>query len=212
MNLSDDETKILKNRLYQIERDFLDARKKYILYGVLTDELIKRTLRFSMLDYIYRGNIRADNFFRVNTKLKDETKELRALYDLIPDYFKTPHKSVWLNPTFGETSLLVGGADADLIIDGSLIDIKTVKRMQVTEQTWSQLVGYLILSEEARKHMEFPKIKKFGVYFSRFGKLWLIDSKCVYESPRYKSLKNRMFKYWEKMVSQKKDLKVLPRV
>jgi hypothetical protein len=32
-----------------------------------------------------------------------------------------------LNPDFGFASKLVGGADADIVLDSTLIDIKTVK-------------------------------------------------------------------------------------
>ncbi len=192
----------LRNTLRQIEKDYLDARKKYISDGIMNDELVLKTLRFSMLDYFYRGSLGSmfgDTFIPDNSNLKDEVDDLKALHHIIPDYFKTLHRSVWLNPDFKETSLLVGGADADLIVDQCLIDIKTTSKMQVNEFTWSQLVGYLILAEEARKHIEFPLVRKFGVYFSRFGKLWLINAKYVYQSPRYNRLKNKLFKYQEKL-------------
>ncbi|MEM3192301.1 MAG: hypothetical protein QW292_09470 [Candidatus Parvarchaeota archaeon] len=182
--------------LYKTENDYMEARKEYIKSGILTDELIENIIKFAMLDYIYRAKslLYLPNVEPVS---KANIEDMKALHSLIPDYFKIPHRSVRLNPTFGETSMLVGGADVDLIIDGNLIDIKTVKRMQVTETIWSQLVGYLMLAEEARKHMNFPKIKKFGIYFSRFGKLWLIDSRYVYENPRYESTKKKLFKLWE---------------
>lgn len=56
-------------------------------------------------------------------------------------WFQRPHL---LNPTFGEGSMMVGGADADLIVDGCLYEIKTTARKQRTpDRDWVyQVVGY----------------------------------------------------------------------
>lgn len=54
-----------------------------------------------------------------------------------------------LNPTFSG-SMFVGGADADLILDGCLIDLKTTKsktptRAFLSRKDYYQLIGYVIL-------------------------------------------------------------------
>ena len=73
-----------------------------------------------------------------------------------------------LNPTF-EGSPDVGGADADLILDGCLIDIKTtINPTDLREWTRSlyQLIGYALLDYED----QFG-ISEAGVYFARQGAL-----------------------------------------
>ena len=44
----------------------------------------------------------------------------------------------YLNPTFGDASNLVGGADADIILDDMLIDIKTTKAISFTQEHYNQ--------------------------------------------------------------------------
>lgn len=65
-----------------------------------------------------------------------------------------------LNPTF-DGSGFIGGADADLIIDGCLVDIKTT--VNPMKENWIyQLLGYVLLDW----HDEY-KIKEVAVYFAR---------------------------------------------
>ena len=78
-----------------------------------------------------------------------------------------------LNPGFGMFSDLIGGADADLITNGSLIDIKTTKHPKVEKMMVRQLVGYMILARAAcSAGAQFPRFDKLGIYFSRHGHLW----------------------------------------
>lgn len=72
-------------------------------------------------------------------------------------------KPVVLNPTF-DGSDDVGGADADLIIDGCLCEIKTYKspRSSKLSDTLYQLLGYVLLDYSNRY-----QIHDVGIYFSR---------------------------------------------
>jgi hypothetical protein len=72
-----------------------------------------------------------------------------------------------LNPDFGETSLLVGRADADLITGEMLVDIKTTRSAEVKGEYLDQLFGYFLLARRAG----LPPISKVGVYFSWYGVL-----------------------------------------
>ena len=63
---------------------------------------------------------------------------------------------------------MVGGADADLIIDRILIDIKTTKSNSFTQDMYNQLLGYYALST-FRKDLD--GITELGIYFSRYGVL-----------------------------------------
>lgn len=76
-----------------------------------------------------------------------------------------------LNPTFAG-SRDVGGADADLIVDGCLIDLKASVK-PVVEAVWlRQLAGYVLLDYD-NEH----GINAVGIYMVRQGKLlrWPLD-------------------------------------
>ena len=82
-----------------------------------------------------------------------------------------------LNPSFGEGSKLVGGADADFIINDMIVDIKTTMKLQQKRDHINQLLGYYILHEISGAGEYTPKLKitKIGVYFSRFAYLHVLD-------------------------------------
>lgn len=71
-----------------------------------------------------------------------------------------------LNPTFAG-SLDVGGADADLVIDGCLIDIKTSVASKLTADYLYQLAGYLLLDYNDSLNMNAA-----GIYMARQGMLF----------------------------------------
>lgn len=76
-----------------------------------------------------------------------------------------------LNPVFAG-SRDVGGADADLIVDGCLIDLKTTKQASIEAEWLRQIVGYLLLDYEDSYH-----VQSVGLYLARYGKLctWPTD-------------------------------------
>ena len=68
-----------------------------------------------------------------------------------------------MNPTFlGSTD--IGGADADLIMDNCLIDIKTEMDPKVWNRIPYQLLGYTLLDYEDRY-----QLNEVGIYFARQG-------------------------------------------
>jgi len=65
---------------------------------------------------------------------------------------------------------LVGGADGDLIIDDTLIDIKTTKHLTFEREFFNQLIGYYVLSciggiDDCGR----GKIKHVAIYYARYG-------------------------------------------
>jgi hypothetical protein len=71
-----------------------------------------------------------------------------------------------LNPTFAG-SLDIGGADADLVVDGCLIDIKTTISPQIKADYLYQLAGYLLLD-----YNDALQINSVGIYLARQGILF----------------------------------------
>jgi len=171
-----------------IERKYKEERMLFIKSGNLTNSFIETTIRFARMDVIFRAGIYDDVEKNVDPL---DIEDLRALYNLIPEGLKkSASNNIILNPNFGFASLEVGGADADLIIDSKIIDIKTTKEMRLDAYSWSQIVGYLILADEAREiEKNFPVIERIGIYFSRYGYLWDIDADYVRKNHKYRELK-----------------------
>jgi hypothetical protein len=81
-----------------------------------------------------------------------------AFYDRYQHLLSLPHV---LNPTFAGSGD-VGGADADLVVDGCLIDIKTSIAPQLKADYLYQLAGYLLLDYDDQLH-----INAVGIYMAR---------------------------------------------
>lgn len=77
-----------------------------------------------------------------------------------------------LNPTFAG-SPDVGGADADLIVDGCLIEVKTSVNTYLDTHWLRQLAGYVLLDYE-----DALSIRSVGIYMARQGVLltWPLDT------------------------------------
>ena len=115
-----------------------------------------------------------------------DIKDLRNLISLVDlDLFKAKNHC-YLNPTFGYGSELVGGADADLIVDDTLIDVKTTKFLSFTQEQYNQLIGYYILSKlgKINESKDIP-ISRIGIYFSRHGILHTISADDIENNPGF---------------------------
>jgi hypothetical protein len=167
-----------KRFIDDFERKRVGISNKQDVYKLLPDCII-----LAHLDSVYRNGRDFPNsdIFRIDDA---DVQDLRKLLDVIPeDVFKSQDEC-YLNPGFGETSKYIGGADADLVIDGCLIDIKTTKYLEFTKDHFRQLMGYYILNEREWEErfkvdigtddcIEYPVgyLNKLGVYFSRYGLL-----------------------------------------
>ena len=101
----------------------------FLRTGKVTDSLLRSILMLARLDPVYRTGRLFDDISEAEyAGIDDDMADLRKLLAVADssDLFK-PKNSVYLNPEFGSGSALVGGADADMILDGTLIDIKTTK-------------------------------------------------------------------------------------
>ncbi|MCS7083670.1 MAG: hypothetical protein NZL90_01635 [Aquificaceae bacterium] len=87
-----------------------------------------------------------------------------------------------MNPTFGEGSSIVGGADADLVIDDMIVDIKVTKHLKFAQGYYNQLVGYFVLSKIDSVYAKDDEriatdIKRVAIYYARHGYLHVIIDK-----------------------------------
>lgn len=162
------------NDVYQTGKDILSsAEKNYIKYldtKAVTNEMLRDVLRLAKLDIFYRSGCLND----LNEVDDADIEDLKCLYSLINQDEWYANDECILNPTFNKASILVGGADADIIIDDMLIEIKTTKKLELNKKYINQLVGYYILYKiggiHGTKNLEEDiEILKLGIYFSRFG-------------------------------------------
>ena len=142
----------------------------YIKTGTMTRDLLEASLNLATLDLI----IRTGRIFYMPTVTDEIITDMETLYNVMrKSNILRPEKRAFLNPTFNDGSALVGGADADLIIDDISIDIKTTKSDSFTQDMYNQLLGYYALSTFRN---DIGGISKMGVYFSRYGKLDIVDA------------------------------------
>lgn len=135
---------------------------------------MESALQLAQLDPIFRAGVIDENLGNVH---KEDVDDLRKLIYLVePQLFKASCLCL-LDPTFGEASQLVGGADADLVIDDAIIDIKTTKNLKLERDYFNQLIGYLVLHEITGVGglVPKPKITRLGIYFSRYAFLYMLD-------------------------------------
>lgn len=160
------------------------AYAEYIATGRVTDRLLRGVIHLAQLDVVYRSGWVDEN---LGVAHREDVQDLRALLSCVnPDNFRAK-RSCLLNPTFGDASRLVGGADADLVIDTMLVDVKTTKRLELDRDHFNQLVGYLILSDLAgfgsvRRKRQFAKL---AIYYARHAHLEVFNVNDIVNPKTY---------------------------
>ncbi len=177
VDLIDDPTLVFK-----AEKIVSQARRKLTNYlkkkAPMSDVLVKSSLSLATLDPIFRAG-RGHEI--VGVTHKDDIRDLRNLISAVDAKLFTANKLCLVNPTFGTGSTLVGGADADVIIDDTIIDIKTTRKLSLKRSAFDQIMGYYVLhniggvGRRGRK----SKIEKVAIYFSRYGYLHVMQLSAV---------------------------------
>ncbi len=149
------------------------ARKRvanFIKTGQMTDELIRSALLLGQLDPIFRAGVGHEY---IGIIYDEDMQDVRNLISLVTPNIFMADELCLINPTFGEASLMVGGADADLVIDDTLVDIKTSKNLELKGEDFQQLIGYYVLHEIAGVGQIKPKVKlnKLAIYYARYAYL-----------------------------------------
>lgn len=173
-------------------------RDEYLESGEISRALIEAALDLARADI----PVRTENSLKVLGEYdeKDVIDCIRLL-DILDGSEAFDGSVAHLNPVFGSASKLVGGADADVILDGTLIDVKATKKSTFKATYWRQLVGYLVLADIQRTLLEediisdfgqynLPEVEAFGVYFARHGELSTVPATEVYESEHYSEFRS----------------------
>lgn len=130
--------------------------------------LIEASLIFALNDSFIKSGILPRDSWEEYYHL---IPEITALFENSLNTF-APFKEVIISP---ELTDLVPGliAEADIIIDGALIDIKTVNEKGIKKKDYNRLVLYYIL---CKMHPQLKdKVNKFGFFFSRQSSLEVFE-------------------------------------
>lgn len=147
------------------------SHSSFVKSGKITNKLLESCLFLARLDVFVRAGFIDQTLFEFD---EQDLTDLKALFQAVNDEHFVCKKRVILNPYFGIASTLVGGADSDIIIDGTLIDIKTTKNLTLEREHLNQLIGYYILSRIGGilNNKKVKPIETLALYYSRFGILY----------------------------------------
>ncbi len=152
----------------------------------------QHAIRLGKLDDMCRAS-RFDPTFE--EAAQEDVEDLLAMLAMTPFESLLHDKVLLLNPTFGETSRLVGGADTDLIAGDMLIDFKTTKADSMDVKNLDQLLGYFLLARRERQvQRTFPEIKRLALYFCRHAHLWSLNADAWTTHPDFPEVEQWFFK------------------
>jgi hypothetical protein len=185
-NKKSEARKIVKQALEHIEQA-----------KALDDSFCYWCFQLANLDLIYRQQIMPKSIPMIPSK--SDIRELKDLVALAIKNWPIPRSYCLLNPTFGNASQMVGGADADVIQDSTIIDIKCVAEPSISDVV-TQLIGYTSLySAGSIDGLPIGEgIDKIGVYYVRHGKClsWDIEEICSWQEVK------GLYLFLETMVKQ----------
>jgi len=178
--------------------DFLNAQlenaknsiDQFIKKNMKIETLAPHALFMAKLDVVYRsGSVNIldyyfekyenQTFFRLNNALSDKDiidNIIKLSYLFEEQVQKMNIKRVNCNPVFPPYSGIVGGADADFIIDKTLIDVKTSKTFGYRTTVMAQILGYASMGQAIGIPLE-----QVGIYYARFAKWMLLPLKVLPE-------------------------------
>lgn len=136
----------------------------------LTEDHARGFLWLATLDPIHRARHYGDLSRPIEEGM---VAELVGLYNLVPWDELIGFRQTVLNPSFGDGSLRVGGADADLVVDDVVVELKSGKRTGVQAKDIRQLVCYALLAQRFGVNGDPANtaIDHIAVYHARTGVL-----------------------------------------
>jgi hypothetical protein len=152
-----------------------DARDEYAKCKrrrCVTAKMARCALLLAQLDTYYRCGLLSEQFGRAADSDIRDLRQMLAIAQGLQERPFLASRICVLNPGFKKASLLVNGADADLLIDETLIEVKATKHLRFTSEMFHQLLGYYLLYKIGGITPAVPprtRIRYLGVYFARYG-------------------------------------------
>lgn len=167
-------TDYLQNRL----NEALNNRKMFINGACSLSQVISDSVFLSKLDETYRTkSIHVADYYFQETEEKtyfsqkrsltdrDIADNLSQLSDVFCDFLRAVSwENVTLNPSFGEYSEQLGGADADFIADNCVVDLKTSNKLEYKGDDFAQVLGYAVMARKVGY-----EIQRIAIYYARYG-------------------------------------------
>jgi len=156
--------------------------------GKITKDLLRSCFHLAKMDGFYRPGYITGRIDNVSPK---DTQDLQSLIGNIKMEQFQAKELCLLNPTFSNATKITGiKADADLVLDDTLIDIKTVKNLKFERKMFNQVMGYYLLSKIGGIDgaPEDHEIHKIAIYFSRYEYLHVINIKDVFDQSKLRSI------------------------
>lgn len=114
----------------------------------------------------------------------EDMRNLWAVLEEQREFFSNSKRRIY-NPAFGAATKLIGGADADIIIDETLIDIKTTKSHGYAWIDAAQVTSYYVMALMAGEPLPLHRV---GFYKSRYGRFEFVDTERLYKELDLKGL------------------------
>lgn len=162
----------LVDRAHALFMDFVEGREDSMARAATCSQFMAN------LELLLRvGDFSPD--FKARHEVQAELVALDAAFD--PMAALAPRRVVVLNPTFPAADA-VGGSDADLLVDGAIVDVKTSQDLAASAQVLRKLAWYAALHRIGGTALgdgtlwQEP-VDSVAVYYSRYGVLarWPLD-------------------------------------
>ena len=164
------------------------------------DEIVKICVLFAKMEKESRGGKEIAPKFEITTDDEDVVQDVKSLAQVFSDVFLPrvrPDSVIVFNPTFGIGSQVVGGADADVFIDGTLYDFKVRKENSWSSKLARQLVGYYVIDSIAKDAEDITsglwghQIERVALYNARFAETVFYDTDRI-DPTRFSLIKNEI--------------------
>lgn len=178
----------LKNQYNRL----LEPIRQYIKGDFVDDEiLIDISIVLAKMEQMRRsgwGAVLVNEIFDYDTEnlcVKDELKRMLVSFRKVFLPIVTKDSIVVYNPHFGIGSRMVGGADADVYMDGVLYDFKTTIKNGWSSADVTQIIGYYLLDiiakkcNDKRNQLNGYPVDKIALYKVRYEEITYFDVKCI---------------------------------
>jgi hypothetical protein len=200
---------VRRNLISMVEYEYescVTNYKKYLHDGTPTKELLRSTLKLAKLGYGATDNIINGDFQKEDD---GDIQDLLQLHNSINNKVLHITSRCGLNPSFGEGSDIMGGTAGDLIINDTIVDIKTTMKLELDLEKFYQVLIYYILSTIGGLYgdKKCTPLNSIGIYFSRHGILWSINVNEIASDEVFFEFKKYLINYAEERFwgKQKKE-------
>jgi len=170
--------------------------------------LIRSAICLSRLEHVFRSKLFPTTEY-VQQWFEEVPKNINQDLTQLCTDFETEFMNVLVNedsevifnPIFGRASEIVHGADADIYIDGTLYDFKTIRHNGYRKVNTMQLIGYYLLerinSEDFNGTLLGSGIKNIAFYKARFGEIEKVDVSNISNIEIHVEKAKSLFNEWD---------------